>query len=210
MIFCATSMLIFSVQNFSLTQFGVNSGRGSIISCGSVPTAQPVTTIGVFKGERVAIKKISKKKVRNWLSIQKPKAKLKPISISKVEVNSSLLWEIKKTRDVNHENTVRFVGACIDLPRPYVLILTEYCPKTLKDVLENEAIQLDWNFRMSLIHDLVKGMAYLHNSDVNVHGKLRSCNCLIDGRFVLKISDFGLRTLTMPSEFIKDQNYYNS
>lgn len=130
--------------------------------------------------------------------------------VVKVEVNSTLLWEIKKTRDVNHENTVRFVGACIDLPRPYVLILTEYCPKTLKEVLENEAIQLDWNFRMSLIHDLVKGMAYLHSSDVNVHGKLRSGNCLIDGRFVLKISDYGLRTLTMPSEFVKDQNYYNS
>lgn len=55
-----------------------------------------------------------------------------------------------------------------------------------------------------------KGMAYLHNSDVSVHGKLRSCNCLIDGRFVLKISDFGLRTLTTPSEFSKDQYYYNS
>lgn len=57
---------LFSVQNFSLTQFGVNSGRGSIISCGSVPQPQGVTTIGVFKGERVAIKKISKKKVRNF------------------------------------------------------------------------------------------------------------------------------------------------
>lgn len=103
------------------------------------------------------------------------------------------------------------MGACIDLPRPTVLILTEYCPKgSLKDVLENEAIQLDWNFRMSLIHDIVKGMAYLHNSDVQVHGKLRSCNCLIDGRFVLKISDFGLRSLTTPSEFVKDQNYFNS
>lgn len=53
-------------------------------------------------------------------------------------------------------------------------------------------------------------MAYLHNSDVSVHGKLRSCNCLIDGRFVLKVSDFGLRTLTTPSEFVKDQNYFNS
>ncbi|CAD7015387.1 unnamed protein product [Ceratitis capitata] len=62
---------------------------------------------------------------------------------------------------------------------------------------------------MSLIHDIVKGMAYLHNSDVQVHGKLRSCNCLIDGRFVLKISDFGLRSLTTPSEFVKDQNYFN-
>lgn len=55
-----------------------------------------------------------------------------------------------------------------------------------------------------------QGMAYLHNSDVSVHGKLRSCNCLIDGRFVLKISDFGIRTLTTPSEFTKDQYFFNS
>ena len=66
------------------------------------------TTIGIYKGDRVAIKKIARKKV---------------------ELNSTLLWEIKQARDVNHENTVRFVGACIDLPRPTVLILTEYCPK---------------------------------------------------------------------------------
>lgn len=46
-----------------------------------------------------------------------------------MEITSTLLWEIKQARDVSHENTVRFVGACIDLPRPTVLILTEYCPK---------------------------------------------------------------------------------
>ncbi|KFB35740.1 AGAP008691-PA-like protein [Anopheles sinensis] len=176
-------------ENFSLQQFGLNSGRVSIASGNSQLPAQLFTTIGIFKGERVAIKKVAKKKVY---------------------ITSTLLWEIKQARDVSHENTVRFVGACIDLPRPTILILTEYCPKgSLKDVLENEAIQLDWNFRMSLIHDVVKGMAYLHNSDVGVHGKLRSCNCLIDGRFVLKISDFGLRTLTTPSEYVRDQNYYN-
>ncbi|CAD7076674.1 unnamed protein product [Hermetia illucens] len=176
-------------ENLSLQQYGASSGRASIASCTSLPPNQVFTTIGIYKGERVAIKKVAKKKV---------------------DITSTLLWEIKQARDVSHENTVRFVGACIDLPRPTVLILTEYCPKgSLKDVLENDAIQLDWNFRMSLIHDIVKGMAYLHNSDVSVHGKLRSCNCLIDGRFVLKISDFGLRTLTTPSEFIKDQNYFN-
>ncbi|XP_050326322.1 atrial natriuretic peptide receptor 1 [Bactrocera neohumeralis] len=178
-----------NVENFSLQQYDIHSGRASIASCTSLPLTQVFTTIGIFKGERVAIKKIHRKKV---------------------DITPTLLWEIKQARDVSHENTVRFVGACIDLPRPTVLILTEYCPKgSLKDVLENEAIQLDWNFRMSLIHDIVKGMAYLHNSDVQVHGKLRSCNCLIDGRFVLKISDFGLRSLTTPSEFVKDLNYFN-
>lgn len=47
----------------------------------------------------------------------------------KVDITSTLLWEIKQARDVSHENTVRFVGSCIDLPCPTVLILTEYCPK---------------------------------------------------------------------------------
>jgi len=177
------------VENISLQQFGIHSGRASIASFTSLPP-QVYTTIGQFKGERVAIKKVN---------------------VKKVDLTPQLLWEIKQARDVSHENTVRFVGACIDLPRPTVLILTEYCSRgSLKDVLENEAIELDWNFRMSLIHDIVKGMNYLHNSDVAAHGKLRSCNCLIDGRFVLKISDFGLRTLTTPSDFVRDQNYYLS
>lgn len=63
-------------------------------------------------------------------------------------------------RDVTHENTVRFLGACVECPT--ILILTEYCPKgSLKDVLENEAIRLDWNFRMSLIHDVVKVLSHM-------------------------------------------------
>lgn len=62
---------------------------------------------------------------------------------------------LPQVRDVSHENTVRFIGACIECPT--ILILTEYCPKgSLKDVLENEELKLDWNFRMSLIHDIVK------------------------------------------------------
>lgn len=151
---------------------------------------------------------------------------------------------IKKYRKFNLDNIdnnliffYRFIGACLCSPSPTVLILTEYCPKgSLKDVLGNEAIKLDWNFRMSLIHDIVKvnvtnnlsgnfifslffiisifipqqGMDYLHASEVGSHGKLRSCNCLIDGRFVLKISDFGLKTLTTPADLIMDENYYTS
>lgn len=54
---------VFSSQNFSLTQVGVSSGRGSIASAGSIAAPQETITIGVYKCERVTIKKILKKKV---------------------------------------------------------------------------------------------------------------------------------------------------
>ncbi|CAG9813488.1 unnamed protein product [Phaedon cochleariae] len=176
-----TTVLIAEMMTYGLT-----SCRASITSGTSLQATRIFTTVGLYRGTRVAIKKIIRKKV---------------------DVNKKLLWEIKQVRDVTHENTVRFIGACIEAPT--ILILTEYCPKgSLKDVLENDDIHLDWNFRMSLIYDIVKGMTYLHNSEVSVHGKLRSCNCLIDGRFVLKISDFGLAFLTTPLEVTKDEKYF--
>ncbi|XP_050550728.1 atrial natriuretic peptide receptor 1 [Spodoptera frugiperda] len=142
-------------------------------------------TVGLYKGNRVAVKKIHRKKL---------------------DLNKKLLWEIKQARNVSHENTARFIGACVDCP--LVFVLTEYCPKgSLKDVLSNDELQLDWNFRTSLVHDIVQGMCYLHGG-LGAHGKLRSSNCLIDGRFVLKISDYGLNTLCTPTDLIKDDTYY--
>lgn len=35
-------------------------------------------------------------------------------------------------------------------------------------------------------------MVFLHNSVIFSHGKLKSSNCVVDKRFVLKITDYGL------------------
>ncbi|GFY76109.1 atrial natriuretic peptide receptor 1 [Trichonephila inaurata madagascariensis] len=126
---------------------------------------------GTYKGNIVAVKKVYKQK--------------------KIELTRSILFELKKIREAQHQNIANFIGACIDAPN--VAILTEYCPKgSLQDVLKNESLDLDWMFRYSLINDIVKGLSYLHNGEMATHGRLRSSNCLVDSHFVVKLTDFGL------------------
>lgn len=38
-------------------------------------------------------------------------------------------------------------------------------------------------------------MAFIHSSELRSHGNLKSSNCVVDSRFVLKITDFGLHSL---------------
>lgn len=59
-------------------------------------------------------------------------------------------------------------------------------------MLENEDVKLDNMFIASMIADIIRGMIYLHESPIKYHGLLCTSNCLIDSRWVVKISDFGL------------------
>ena len=36
-------------------------------------------------------------------------------------------------------------------------------------------------------------MQVIHNSPIKFHGRLKSCNCVIDSHWVLKLTDYGLR-----------------
>lgn len=66
---------------------------------------------------------------------------------------------ISQMKDIHHEHLVKFYGACVDPPN--CCILTEYCPKgSLQDILENDQIKLDWMFKISLMHDIVRVSRY--------------------------------------------------
>lgn len=39
--------------------------------------------------------------------------------------------------------------------------------------------------------NLVQGLEFLHRSPVRSHGNVKSSNCVIDSRWVLKLTDFG-------------------
>lgn len=43
-------------------------------------------------------------------------------------------------------------------------------------------------------HSCFQGMLFLHNGAICSHGNLKSSNCVVDGRFVLKITDYGLES----------------
>ncbi|XP_029022598.1 atrial natriuretic peptide receptor 1 [Betta splendens] len=138
---------------------------------------QIYTKTGYYKGNLAAIKYINKKRI---------------------ELTRKVLFELKHMRDVQNEHLTRFIGACTDPPN--MCIISEYCPRgSLQDLMESDSITLDWMFRYSLINDIVKGMAFLHNSVIVSHGNLKSSNCVVDSRFVLKITDYGLESLRTSS-----------
>ncbi|UYV69612.1 NPR1 [Cordylochernes scorpioides] len=139
-------------------------------------TSLPGTKLGLYQGQRVCIRLVQLRSPR-------------------FAVTRHLLIELRQIRDLTHENLARVVGLCPDPPN--VAVLTEYSPRgSLKDLLENPNIKLDWPFRFSLIGDIVEGMVAIHRSAVTFHGRLKSTNCVIDGRFVVKLTDFGLRSLS--------------
>lgn len=55
-------------------------------------------------------------------------------------------------------------------------------------------------FVASLIADIIRGMIYLHDSPLKYHGSLCTSNCLIDSRWVVKLSDFGLQAFKKGAE----------
>ncbi|XP_018594008.1 heat-stable enterotoxin receptor-like isoform X2 [Scleropages formosus] len=59
---------------------------------------------------------------------------------------------------------------------------------------------MDFEFKISVMNDIAKGMSYLHSSNISVHGRLKSTNCVVDNRMVVKITDFGCNTILVPGK----------
>lgn len=106
--------------------------------------------------------------------------------------------EMKLMKELRHDNINQLIGACINHESNLIYIVTEYCSKgSLLDILDNQDLKLDSMFVSSLVFDLLSGLNYLHNSELKCHGNLKSSNCLVTSRWVLKITDFGLHNFRM-------------
>ncbi|XP_070581797.1 atrial natriuretic peptide receptor 1-like [Ptychodera flava] len=128
-----------------------------------------LTTLAIYQGVLCAVKKLH----------------VDVVNLSKEDVE-----ELKSIRNMNHENVNKFYGACFEQSNNF--LLTAYCPKgSLEDILENEDIKLDWMFKISFISDLIEGIHFIQKSVFGSHGNLKSTNCVVDKKWVLKLTDFG-------------------
>lgn len=129
----------------------------------------------------------------------------------KLNINRKLRIEIKQRRLASHNNILKFIGVIIE-PFSRTALIHDYCKKgSLQDLLEDDNLELDWSFKYSMMNDIVKGMQYIHSSPVGLHGNLKSSNCLIDDRFVVKLCHFGLPTFLNQSEKKEDTHaFYES
>ncbi|XP_052269891.1 guanylate cyclase 32E-like [Dreissena polymorpha] len=146
--------------------------------------------IGCYKGTVVSIKHISK---------------------PHVEIDRDLKKQLQLRKELNHDNVARFIGACVE--SPHVYILTQFCQRgSLQDILNNEDFSLDDMFVSSLVSDLIKGMTFIHDSEIHYHGNLKTSNCLVDAHWVLMVTDFGIHRLGdgRASSSPDPQNYYET
>jgi atrial natriuretic peptide receptor A len=128
-----------------------------------------------------------------------------------------MVYMLLQIREVRHDNLNPFIGASTD--PGHIYILTEYCSKgSLLDILANADYKLDNMFIASMVFDIIRvrgqlvcaqavttlvyfqGMIYLHDSEIRCHGRLKSSNCVVDSRWVVKITDYGLREFTAGAE----------
>uniref|UniRef100_A0A8C2TAU4 Guanylate cyclase n=1 Tax=Coturnix japonica TaxID=93934 RepID=A0A8C2TAU4_COTJA len=107
--------------------------------------------------------------------------------------------ELNKLLQIDYYNLTKFYGTVkMDT---MIFAVIEYCERgSLRDVLNDkisypDGTFMDWEFKISVLYDIAKGMSYLHSSKTEVHGRLKSTNCVVDSRMVVKITDFGCNSI---------------
>uniref|UniRef100_A0A096P2T1 Guanylate cyclase n=1 Tax=Papio anubis TaxID=9555 RepID=A0A096P2T1_PAPAN len=145
----------------------------------SGPSQHDSPNVGVYEGDRVWLKKFP--------------------GDQHIAIRPATKTAFSKLQELRHENVALYLGLFLArgaegpaaLWEGNLAVVSEHCTRgSLQDLLAQREIKLDWMFKSSLLLDLIKGIRYLHHRGV-AHGRLKSRNCIVDGRFVLKITDHG-------------------
>uniref|UniRef100_A0A3Q2Q3R9 Guanylate cyclase n=1 Tax=Fundulus heteroclitus TaxID=8078 RepID=A0A3Q2Q3R9_FUNHE len=129
---------------------------------------------------------------------------LKELKNSDGNFNKAQMIELNALLHIDYYNLTKFYGTVrFD---EGVFGVFEYGERgSLRYVLNDkvsypEDTFMDWEFKISVMYDIAKGMSYLHASSIQVHGRLKSTNCVVDNRMVVKITDFGCNAFLSSSK----------
>jgi len=130
---------------------------------------------------------------------------LKEDTITKMTTAIKFENEILLFSQLQHENILKFMGACVPMEAaseklaPYYALLTELADNgSLYNCLYSEGVQIKFSFpkKLEIVSQIVAGMTYLHTLEKPVyHLDLKSSNILLDENYCVRIADFGLSKL---------------
>lgn len=103
---------------------------------------------------------------------------------------TSVLQEINIHKSLKHENIVDLHSALRD--KQFIYILLEYCEyKSLAELLKQRKTLTVTEVRYYM-HQIIKGVQYLHEQEGVIHRDLKPSNIFLDKNLRVKIGDFGL------------------
>uniref|UniRef100_G3U1X3 guanylate cyclase n=1 Tax=Loxodonta africana TaxID=9785 RepID=G3U1X3_LOXAF len=176
-ILLTTQELTFIHQPPSRRRLHVDSASESRRAQGSVRSLlapQEPASVALYQGDWVWLKKFEVSTAQE----------LRPSSLSLLR---------KQMQELRHKNVATCLGFFV--AHGARALVLEHCSRgSLEVLLWNEALRLDWTFKASLLLDLIRGVRYLHHRHFP-HGRLKSRNSMVDGRFVLKVTDHGYAEL---------------
>ena len=102
--------------------------------------------------------------------------------------------EIMFMRTVRHKNIVLFIGAGKSQPGDVPFLVMEYMERgSLRNVLYDLSIDIDYDRKLSFAIDSARGMHFLHTLEPHrIHRDLKSDNLLVSKDWIVKVADFGL------------------
>ena len=131
--------------------------------------------VGVFREQRVAVKELH-------------------LTIVGDHSLALLNREINIMSKLHHPNLLLFIGAILDHPFGYPLIITEIMDTSLRQAYEKGQLA-DKSTQLSVLRDTAAGLNYLHcHPDEIIHRDVSSTNVLLESRgpnkWRAKLSDF--------------------
>ncbi|OWA50761.1 Atrial natriuretic peptide receptor 1 [Hypsibius exemplaris] len=180
---------------------GKNGAKSNRSMASSLHSGQSTLTSGLQKNSESPPGTVGPSSNGKTATIDNMTFSLLEFSEPKQRVPPSLQREAFMLRLIQHNNVQKFVGIAVNDSNICDYMVGEICQKgSLQDLIEDTRMNLDWEFKNSLIKDLTSGLVYLHGSAIKSHGFLNDNTCQIDSRFILKIGGYGFDCLRTHEE----------